>query len=100
MELLRTRLITFFDGVNHLVNEENGENIMYLDFNKALGMVPWTIFISNISYRFTKKWIHNWLSNCNSHTLDSAVPLGAWFPILFASLGPNPIHLKDHLFYM
>jgi len=61
-----TNLISFYDRVTHLVDEEKSADIIYLDFSKALDTVPHSILLekqaAHVLHGCTLCWIKNWLN--------------------------------------
>ena len=61
-----TNLISFYDRVTHLVDEEKSADIIYLDFSKALDTVPHSILLeiqaAHGLHGCTLCWIKNWLN--------------------------------------
>ena len=60
-----TNLISLYDQVTHLVDEEKAVDIVYLYFSKALDTVFHSILLEKLAahglHRYTVCWVKNWL---------------------------------------
>ena len=60
-----TNLISFYDKITHLVNEEKAVDVVYLDFSKALDTFSHSILLENLAAHgldgCTLCWVKKWL---------------------------------------
>jgi len=60
-----TNLISFYDQVTRLVDEENVVNVTYSDFSKAFDTVPHSILLEKLAGHgldgYTLCWVKNWM---------------------------------------
>ena len=61
-----TNLISFYDQVTCLMDEEKAADVVYLDFNRAFGTVPHSTLLEKLAAhgldRCSLCWIKNWLN--------------------------------------
>ena len=59
-----TNLISFYDLVTHLVDEEKAVDVVYLDFSKAFDTVSHSILLQKLADcgldRYILCWVRNW----------------------------------------
>jgi len=60
-------LISFYDQVTHLVDEEKAVDVVYLDFSKAFDTASHSILLEKLAAHgldwCTLRWVKNWLAN-------------------------------------
>jgi len=77
-----TNLISFYDQVTRLVDEEKTVDIVYLDFHKAFNAVPHSILMEKLAARdsegCTLRWIKNWLNVRGRRVVVNGVKSSWW----------------------
>ena len=60
-----TNLISFYDRVTHLVDEEKAVDIVHLDFSKAFDAISHSILLGKLSacglHKYSLCWVKSWL---------------------------------------
>uniref|UniRef100_A0A8B9BU64 Reverse transcriptase domain-containing protein n=1 Tax=Anser brachyrhynchus TaxID=132585 RepID=A0A8B9BU64_9AVES len=79
-----TNLISFYDKVTCLVDEEKAVDVIYLDFSKAFDTVSHNILLEKLAARGldwrTLHWVKNWLNSRAQRVVVNGVKSG-WRPV-------------------
>jgi len=79
-----TNLISFYDQVTCLVDEEKAVGVVYLDFSKAFDSVPHRILLEKLAAcgldGCTLRWIKNWLGGQAQRVVVNGVK-ASWRPV-------------------
>jgi len=79
-----TNLISFYDQVTCLVDEQKAVDVMYLDFSKAFDTVPRSILLEKLAAHgldgCTLCWIKNWLNGQVQRVVVKGVK-SSWRPV-------------------
>ncbi|PKU41508.1 rna-directed dna polymerase from mobile element jockey-like [Limosa lapponica baueri] len=79
-----TNLISFYDKVTHLVDEEKAVDVVYLDFSKAFDTISHSILLKKLATHgldgYTLCWVKNWLTGqARGVVLNGAE--SSWWPV-------------------
>ncbi|KAK4806794.1 hypothetical protein QYF61_005590 [Mycteria americana] len=79
-----TNLISFYDKVTHLVDEEKAVDVVYLDFTKAFDTVSHSILLEKLAAHgldgCTLRWVKNWLDGQAQGAVVNGV-YSSWRPV-------------------
>ncbi|GAB0175679.1 mitochondrial enolase superfamily member 1 [Grus japonensis] len=79
-----TNLISFYDKVTHLVDEEKAVDVIYLDFSKAFDTVSHSIHLERLSAHGLDgralRWVKNWLDGQAQRVVVNGVK-SSWRPV-------------------
>ncbi|PKU45068.1 rna-directed dna polymerase from mobile element jockey-like [Limosa lapponica baueri] len=80
-----TNLISFYDKVNHLVDEGNAVDVVYLDFSKAFDTISHRIILEKLAARGLDSHMLHDVKSCLDSQAQGVVvnPIGGWSQVVF-----------------